>query len=138
MKIEVNKITDLPNVAQQLLHFAGDEKTFIFNGEMGAGKTTFIKCFCAALGVTDVVSSPTYSIVNEYIGTNGSVFHFDFYRIKHIEEAYDLGYEDYFYSGGTLLIEWPERVEEILPEHYIKVEITIDDENSRLFNFAKI
>lgn len=138
MDIEVNNLSDLPNVARQLLDFAGNEKVFIFEGEMGAGKTTFIKNFCSYLGVKDVVSSPTYSIVNEYVGANGAVYHFDFYRIKDIHEAYDLGYEEYFYGGGICLIEWPERVEALLPENYIKVGISVVDENRRLFSFGKV
>ncbi|MDN3586589.1 tRNA (adenosine(37)-N6)-threonylcarbamoyltransferase complex ATPase subunit type 1 TsaE [Pedobacter aquatilis] len=137
MEITVNSIADLPKVAQQLLDFANEEKIFIFNGEMGAGKTTFIKVLCNALGVTDVVSSPTYSIVNEYVSQKGSVFHFDFYRIKNIQEAYDLGYEEYFYGGGICLIEWPERVEELLPEELIKVDIGIADDGQRTFIFSK-
>jgi len=138
MDIEVNSLAELPAVAQQLSDFAGDQKVFIFEGDMGAGKTTFIKTFCTALGVTDVVSSPTYAIVNEYDSPNGSVFHFDFYRIKDIHEAYDLGYEEYFYGGGICLIEWPERVEELLPECFIKVEISVLDENRRLFRLSKV
>ncbi|TCD27665.1 tRNA (adenosine(37)-N6)-threonylcarbamoyltransferase complex ATPase subunit type 1 TsaE [Pedobacter psychrodurus] len=138
MDIEVNSLADLPAVAQQLSDFAGSQKVFIFEGDMGAGKTTFIKNFCKYLGVDDVVSSPTYSIVNEYESPNGSVFHFDFYRIKDIHEAYDLGYEEYFYGGGVCLIEWPERVEELLPEKHIKVEINVQDVNRRLFRFSKV
>jgi tRNA threonylcarbamoyladenosine biosynthesis protein TsaE len=112
MEIAVNNLSDLPLVAQQLLKFAGNEKIFIFDGDMGAGKTTFIKTFCQVLGVHDVVSSPTYSIVNEYDSATGQVYHFDFYRIKDIQEAFDLGYEEYFYGGGMCLIEWPEKVAE--------------------------
>lgn len=138
MEITVNGLSGLPQVAEQLLVFAGDEKVFIFEGEMGAGKTTFIKQFCAHLGIEDVVSSPTYSIVNEYVSPKGSVFHFDFYRIKDIREAYDLGYEEYFYGGAICLIEWPERVAELLPQNYIKVEISVVDENERLFTFCKV
>lgn len=138
MDIEVNSLADLPAVSQQLSDFAGDQKVFIFEGEMGAGKTTFIKNFCKHLGIDDVVSSPTYSIVNEYESAEGSVFHFDFYRIKDMREAYDLGYEEYFYGGGICLIEWPERVEELLPENYVKVEINVLDENQRLFRFSKV
>jgi tRNA threonylcarbamoyladenosine biosynthesis protein TsaE len=138
MDITVNSLADLPAVAQQLSDFAGDQKVFIFEGDMGAGKTTFIKIFCKHLGVDDVVSSPTYSIVNEYESPTGSVFHFDFYRIKDIREAYDLGYEEYFYGGGTCLIEWPERIEELLPENYVKVEINVLAENQRLFRFSKV
>lgn len=137
MEFEVNNLSDLPNVAEQLLNFAGDKKVFIFEGDMGAGKTTFIKTFCKVLGVEETVSSPTYSIVNEYESPNGAVFHFDFYRIKDIQEAYDLGYEEYFYGGGICLIEWPERIEDLLPENFIKVEVTILDESQRSFKFSK-
>ncbi|NTE05306.1 tRNA (adenosine(37)-N6)-threonylcarbamoyltransferase complex ATPase subunit type 1 TsaE [Agrobacterium tumefaciens] len=138
MEIAVNNLSDLPSVAAQLLAFAGEDKIFIFDGDMGAGKTTFIKTFCQVLGVLDVVSSPTYSIVNEYESADGAVYHFDFYRIKDIQEAYDLGYEEYFYSGRICLIEWPERVAELLPDHLIKIEITIVDENRRVFNFSRV
>ena len=137
MEIQINGLAGLPDVATKLLTFAGEEKIFLFDGEMGAGKTTFIKTFCKVLGVNDSVSSPTYSIVNEYVGKKNAVYHFDFYRIKNIQEAYDLGYEEYFYGGGICLIEWPEKVEELLPEHYIKVEISILSENSRVFKFTK-
>lgn len=136
MKLEVKSLADLPGVANQLLNFAGNQRVFIFEGDMGAGKTTFIKTFCQVLGVKDVVSSPTYSIVNEYESVNGSVYHFDFYRIKDIQEAYDLGYEEYFYGNGICLIEWPERVEELLPDDFIKVEITIIDESQRTITFS--
>lgn len=138
MELAVNDLSDLPQVAKQLLAFASNAKIFIFEGDMGAGKTTFIKTFCKVLGVEDVVSSPTYSIVNEYESPNGSIFHFDFYRIKDIQEAYDLGYEEYFYGGGTCLIEWPERVAELLPDHFVKVEIAIIDENRRVFSLSKV
>ena len=138
MEIAVNDLSNLPTAAEALLAFAGAEKIFIFDGDMGAGKTTFIKSFCRALGVTDVVSSPTYSIVNEYESAGGPVYHFDFYRIKDIQEAYDLGYEEYFYGGGICLIEWPERVTELLPDRLVKVEISIVDENRRVFNFSKV
>lgn len=138
MEITVNGLSDLPRAAQQLLAFSGGEKIFTFNGDMGAGKTTFIKAFCKVLGVDDVVSSPTYSIVNEYKVSNGSVYHFDFYRIKDIREAFDLGYEEYFYGGSICLIEWPERVAELLPDHFVEIKITIVDENKRIFHFRRI
>ncbi|MCZ4243133.1 tRNA (adenosine(37)-N6)-threonylcarbamoyltransferase complex ATPase subunit type 1 TsaE [Pedobacter punctiformis] len=138
MKLEVKSLADLPKVARQLLNFAGNQKTFIFEGDMGAGKTTFIKAFCEVLGVKEVVSSPTYSIVNEYEGADGPVYHFDFYRIKDIQEAYDLGYEEYFYGNGICLIEWPERVEELLTDHFIKIQIAIIDESHRTIVFSSI
>lgn len=137
MTLEINSLNELGSVAKALLNFAGEEKIFIFEGEMGAGKTTFIKTLCEELGVKDTVSSPTFSIVNEYAAGADLIYHFDFYRIKNLQEAYDIGYEEYFYSGSRCLIEWPERVEELLPENYVKVEITASSPTDRAFNFTK-
>lgn len=136
--ISINSTAELGALAQQLLTFANGNKFFVFEGEMAAGKTTFIKAFCEVLGVSDIVSSPTFSIVNEYEAENGLVYHFDFYRLKNLQEAYDIGYEEYFYSDTICLVEWPTKVEELLPEEYIKVELTITGENSRTFSFTKI
>lgn len=136
--ISINSTIELGALAQQLLTFANGNKFFVFEGEMAAGKTTFIKAFCKVLGVNEVVSSPTFSIVNEYEAENSLVYHFDFYRLKNLQEAYDIGYEDYFYSDAICLVEWPTKVEELLPEEYIKVEISITGENSRTFSFTKI
>ena len=107
-----------------------------FYGKMGAGKTTFIKALCEELGVEDVITSPTFAIVNEYslpLGgrLEGALYHFDFYRIKKIEEVYDMGYEDYFYSGNLCLIEWPELIEELLPEDALRVTIEEQPDGSR-------
>lgn len=135
--ITINSTAELNAVAKELLAFAKGDKFFIFEGEMAAGKTTFIKSFCEVLGVEDVVSSPTFSIVNEYESPNGSVYHFDFYRLKNIQEAYDIGYEEYFYSGNYCLVEWPSKVEELLPEKYIKVEIEITGDEQRTFSFKR-
>jgi tRNA threonylcarbamoyladenosine biosynthesis protein TsaE len=136
--ISINSLAELPNVAKELLAFANGEKFFIFDGEMAAGKTTFIKIFCEILGVEDVVSSPTFSIINEYLSKAGRIYHFDFYRLKNTQEAYDIGYEEYFYSGDYCLIEWPSKVAELLPEKYIKVEIEITGNTERAFHFTKI
>ena len=136
--IRIKSTVQLNNVADQLLAYAKGNKFYIFEGEMAAGKTTFIKAFCEVLGVTDIVSSPTFSIVNEYKSKNGPVYHFDFYRLKNIREAYDIGYEEYFYSDQYCLIEWPSKVEELLPESYVKVQITIIENDERLFEFALI
>ena len=138
MNIEINSLTELSSTATALLNFAADEKIFVFEGEMGAGKTTFIKALCEQLGVKDVVSSPTFSIVNEYSAGDEIIYHFDFYRIKNIQEAYDIGYEEYFYSGNICLVEWPERVAGLLPESYVKVEITALSPEKRAFTFSKI
>jgi len=136
--ISISNIAELSNVAKELLAFAEGQKFFIFEGEMAAGKTTFIKSLCEAIGVEDVVSSPTFSIVNEYESASGPVYHFDFYRLKNIQEAYDIGYEEYFYSDYYCLVEWPSKVEELLPEAYIKVEITVTDNEQRLFKLTRI
>ncbi|MEJ2904008.1 tRNA (adenosine(37)-N6)-threonylcarbamoyltransferase complex ATPase subunit type 1 TsaE [Pedobacter panaciterrae] len=138
MNINVNSLSDLDQAAIALLDFAGTEKIFVFEGDMGAGKTTFIKVIAKALGVKELVSSPTFSIVNEYEGKGNIFYHFDFYRIKNLQEAYDIGYEEYFFSGNTCFIEWPEKVEELLPEHYIKVEIKMLSENERVLSINKI
>jgi tRNA threonylcarbamoyladenosine biosynthesis protein TsaE len=136
--ISINSTAELNSVAEQLLDFANGEKFFVFEGEMAAGKTTFIKAFCAILGVDDVVSSPTFSIVNEYESQAGVIYHFDFYRLKNLQEAYDIGYEEYFYSNEYCLVEWPTKVEELLPEKYIKVEIKITGNEQRLFNLTRV
>lgn len=135
--ISINSPEELPQVAQELISFANGDKFFVFDGEMAAGKTTFIKAFCDELGVEDVVSSPTFSIVNEYESKEGLVYHFDFYRLKNIQEAYDIGYEEYFYSSNYCLVEWPSKVEELLPESYIKVEIVITGDTDRSFKFSR-
>lgn len=136
--ITINSLAELNDVANELLAFANGQKFFIFEGEMAAGKTTFIKAFCEVIGVKDVVSSPTFSIVNEYESNDGLVYHFDFYRLKNQQEAYDIGYEEYFYSGNYCLVEWPSKIEELLPDQFVKVQITVTDKDERLFNFIII
>lgn len=122
--------------AAEFLKELGDRKIVAFYGSMGAGKTTFIKAICDVLGVTDTVNSPTFAIVNEYLAASGSsIYHFDFYRIKKIEEAYDFGYEDYFYSGDLCLIEWPELIEELLPEDTVKVKIEEIETGERILQY---
>jgi tRNA threonylcarbamoyladenosine biosynthesis protein TsaE len=138
MNLIINHLNESSSAAKALLDFAGDQQLFIFEGEMGAGKTTFIKALCKELGVKETVSSPTFSIVNEYEAVGRIIYHFDFYRIKNLQEAYDIGYEEYFYSGNTCLIEWPERIAELLPEHYIKVQIEALSPDQRAFTFTKI
>jgi tRNA threonylcarbamoyladenosine biosynthesis protein TsaE len=138
MNINVNSLSDLDQAAISLLDFAGAEKIFVFEGDMGAGKTTFIKVLAKSLGIKELVSSPTFSIVNEYEADGNTFYHFDFYRIKNLQEAYDIGYEEYFYSGNTCFIEWPEKVEELLPEHYVKVEFKMLSENERVLSISKI
>ncbi len=139
MNLEINGLHDLAEAAHQLLKFAGTDRILVFEGDMGAGKTTFIKEICLVLGVEDVVSSPTFSIVNEYRTSNNQpIFHFDFYRIRDLQEAYDIGYEEYFYSSSFCLIEWPEKIESLLPMHYIKVSIETLSEYQRKISFVRI
>lgn len=125
MQITVQSESELAQAARTFVQAMDQATVFAFYGKMGAGKTTFIKALCEALGVSDVVNSPTFSIVNEYRSdtTGELVYHFDFYRIEKLEEVYDMGYEDYFYSGALCFIEWPELVEELLPGGAVKVTI---------------
>lgn len=106
-------------------------KTLLFCGEMGAGKTTLIKEISKILGVNNITSSPTFSIVNEYIGDQDGIYHFDFYRIEHEEEAYDIGFEDYLYSTHWKFIEWPEKISNLLPEESHKIQLSVNPDNSR-------
>ena len=138
MEILINNIAELPDAAKQLLGLSSGEKIFLFEGDMGAGKTTLIKALCAELAVKDMTSSPTYSIVNEYIYPNGKVFHFDFYRIKSEIEAYDLGFEEYLYSKQYCFIEWPEKIKGLWPENYIQVVITQNIDKVRTITANKI
>lgn len=124
MTIEVKNIQELPKAAKQILEFAKDKKVWLFYGDMGAGKTTLIKHICAALGVQEVTSSPTFSIVNEYDSPDGPVYHFDFYRIKSEDEALDLGYEEYFYSDAHCFVEWPNLIPSLLPEDALSIRIS--------------
>ncbi len=134
MEIKINTLADIHDAAEAFVQAMGDNMVFAFYGKMGAGKTTFIKALCECLGVTeDVVASPTFAIVNEYRRESGGlVYHFDFYRIKRLVEVYDMGYEDYFYSGALCFIEWPELVEELLPEEAVKVMVAEQEDGSRL------
>jgi tRNA threonylcarbamoyladenosine biosynthesis protein TsaE len=116
----------------------GDSTVFAFYGSMGAGKTTFIKAICEELGVEDVINSPTFAIVNEYRSNTGElIYHFDFYRINKVEEAFDFGYEDYFYSGALCFIEWPERIHDLLPGDYVEVRISENSDGSRSITIGK-
>lgn len=128
---------DLPEIAKHLIGNYLDYRVFAFYGDMGAGKTTFIKAICKHLGATDVINSPTFSIVNVYDSLNkGPLYHFDFYRIKKPEEIFDIGYEDYLFSGNYCFLEWPEKVENLLPRDIIKVKIEVNEQtNSRIISF---
>jgi tRNA threonylcarbamoyladenosine biosynthesis protein TsaE len=137
MEIRISNLDNIREAARQFIENIGDHRVFAFYGKMGAGKTTFIKAICEELGVEDVITSPTFAIVNEYtshaslLTPNDSIFHFDFYRIKKLEEVYDMGFEDYFYSGSLCFIEWPELIEEVLPEDVVKVTIEENADGTR-------
>ena len=159
MEIKIDDLEHIGEAARQFIETIGDRRVFAFYGSMGAGKTTFIKAICEELGTTDVVTSPTFAIVNEYglpprplqlegelsaaeaspsWGRMEGAYHFDFYRIKKIEEVYDMGYEDYFYSGRLCFIEWPELIEELLPDDAVRVTITPQPDGSRLVTTQRI
>ncbi len=136
--ISVSNISELRNVAHSILTHMSDQNIFAFNGKMGAGKTTLIKAFCEELGVEEIVTSPTFSLVNEYSNENNQpVYHFDFYRIKKIEEVFDIGYEEYFYSDNYCFIEWPELVLELLPDLYVYISIEEEDGGKRIISYSK-
>lgn len=132
MKWTINNLNDINEVAAKFLDFAGDKKIFALYGPMGVGKTTFVKAVAACLGVTDDVSSPTFAIVNEYLTKNNdSIYHFDFYRVNNISEALDFGYEEYFFSGNRCFIEWPEKIDELLPEDIVNCYFSENEDGSR-------
>ena len=132
MEITINSLDTIHAAARQFADSIGTSRVFAFYGKMGAGKTTFVKALCEVLGCADVITSPTFAIVNEYTDGEGSpVYHFDFYRIKKLDEVYDMGYEDYFYGGAVCFIEWPELIEELLPGNTVKVCIEETDNGAR-------
>ena len=133
MEIRIQSLDQIHEAAVRFVQAMGDNTVFAFYGKMGAGKTTFIKAICEELGVSDVITSPTFAIVNEYRSDKGGelIYHFDFYRIRKLEEVYDMGYEDYFYSGALCFIEWPELIEELLPGQTVKVTIEEVEDGSR-------
>ena len=137
MEIKISSLADINEAAKKFIENMGDGKVFAFYGKMGAGKTTFIKAVCEELGVDDVITSPTFAIVNEYqSATSGdSIHHFDFYRIKKLDEVYDMGYEDYLYSGSLCFLEWPELIEELLPDDATKVSIEETEDGGRVVKF---
>lgn len=137
MEIKINSLADINEAAKTFVENMGDGKVFAFYGKMGAGKTTFVKAVCECLGVDDVITSPTFAIVNEYTSatTGEAIYHFDFYRIKKLEEVYDMGYEDYFYSGSLCFLEWPELIDDLLPEDATKVTIEETVDGSRVVKF---
>ena len=140
MEIKNTSLDNIREAAKQFIAAMEDNTVFAFYGKMGAGKTTFIKAICEELGVTDVINSPTFAIVNEYRSdeTGELIYHFDFYRIKKLDEVYDMGYEDYFYSGALCFIEWPELVEEVLPGDAVKVTIEEIEDGTRSVRLESI
>ena len=139
MEIKIQDIAHIHEAAHEFIQHIDQHTVFAFYGKMGAGKTTFVKAICEELGVNDIITSPTFAIVNEYQTKNDSpIYHFDFYRIKKIEEVYDMGYEDYFYSGALCFIEWPELIDELLPDDAVRVSITEDADGSRTVSWYRI
>ena len=140
MEIKIQSLDQIHEAARQFVAAMGDNTVFAFYGKMGAGKTTFIKAVCEELGVSDVITSPTFAIVNEYRSDDAGelIYHFDFYRIKKLEEVYDMGYEDYFYSGAVCFIEWPELIEDLLPSNAVKVTIEEVENGARKLTLEEI
>ena len=133
-RISIDSEEGLREVAEALLESLNGRTVVALRGEMGAGKTTLIRAVAEAMGVEDQVTSPTFALVNQYEGAGGErLFHFDFYRIDDVREAYDLGYEEYFYSGDLCFVEWPEKIEALLPEEVVEVRITVDSPTARSF-----
>lgn len=130
-------IEELPGVAQNLLAAGAGLNVWLFHGEMGAGKTTLIKEICKALGVTSVMTSPTFSIVNEYAGSNGTIYHFDFYRLKREEEAFDIGAEEYLDSGNYCFVEWPDRIPSLVPPQRFEINVVMDGPNTRRLDYQR-
>lgn len=138
MQLKIQSLETIDETAKEFVKLMEDNTVFAFYGQMGAGKTTFITAICKALGVEDNITSPTFAIVNEYRSNSGElIYHFDFYRINKIEEAFDFGYEDYFYSGSICFIEWPEKIEQLLPHDVVKVEIKEEKDGSRIIEIDK-
>ena len=141
--IKIQDIEHIREAAREFIEHIGEHRVFAFYGKMGAGKTTFVKAICEELGVQGIITSPTFAIINEYSIDKvqsskfkvQSIYHFDFYRIKKLEEVYDMGYEDYFYSGALCFIEWPELIEEILPDDAVRVSIVEQEDGSRVVSF---
>ena len=133
-----NTEAELGQITKEIIAFAGSDKVWLFFGEMGAGKTTLIKSICAAYHVIDAVSSPTFSLVNEYRNKENQVFyHFDFYRIQDETEAMDMGCDEYFYSGCYCFVEWPEKIVSLFPERYVVIEVSVKEDQSRSIVLSK-
>jgi tRNA threonylcarbamoyladenosine biosynthesis protein TsaE len=138
MELQLKTLDDLDKVASEIITFASQNRVLLFHGDMGAGKTTLIRSLCKQLGTNDNVASPTFSIVNEYKAPNKNIYHFDFYRLKTQTEALDMGFEEYLYSGNYCFIEWPEKIPDLLPLHYISIKITVGSNNERQVTAGQI
>ena len=132
-RIEIDSLSDLPRVAEAVVEALEGRTVVLLRGGMGAGKTTLVSRIAALLGAEDAVTSPTFALVNQYEGAEQRIYHFDFYRIDNIEEVFDLGYEEYFYSGDLCLVEWPEKIEPLLPDDAMTVRITVGEDEHRIF-----
>ncbi len=132
-RIEINSLSELPYVAEQVIESLEGRTVVLLRGGMGAGKTTLVSRIAAQLGAEDTVTSPTFALVNQYEGQVCRIYHFDFYRIDRIEEVFDLGYEEYFYSGDLCLVEWPEKIEPLIPDDAMVVRITVGEDEQRIF-----
>ena len=133
IQLKIDSLSELDHVAEQIISSLGGRNVVLFRGGMGAGKTTLISRIVALLGSEDTVTSPTFALVNEYEGEEGLSYHFDFYRIDKVEEVFDLGYEEYFYSGDLCLVEWPEKIEALIPDDVMTVKIEVEDDEERVF-----
>ena len=132
-RIEIAALSDLPRVAEEIINSLDGRTVVLLRGGMGAGKTTLVSRIAALLGAEDTVTSPTFALVNQYEGSECRIYHFDFYRIDRIEEVFDLGYEEYFYSGDLCLVEWPEKIEPLIPDDAMVVRITVGEDEQRIF-----
>ena len=132
-RIEIDSLSELPRVAEAVIEALDGRSVVLLRGGMGAGKTTLVSRIAALLGAEDTVTSPTFALVNQYEGQQCRIYHFDFYRIEEIEEVFDLGYEEYFYSGDLCFVEWPEKIEPLLPDDAMTVRITAGDDEQRIF-----
>ena len=136
--LKSNNLDDLEDIAERVIEFGKDHSIWLLMGQMGAGKTTLSKVLCRKLGVVDTVQSPTFSLVNEYLtAEDKTIFHFDFYRIEDIEELANIGVEEYFDSGNLCLIEWPEKVSEVIPDEYLKISIELNEDLTRSIKLTK-
>ncbi|MBQ1980037.1 MAG: tRNA (adenosine(37)-N6)-threonylcarbamoyltransferase complex ATPase subunit type 1 TsaE [Alistipes sp.] len=134
IQLKIDSLSELDSVAEQIISSLDGRNVVLFRGGMGAGKTTLISRIVAQLGAEDTVTSPTFALVNEYEGADKMlIYHFDFYRIDKVEEVFDLGYEEYFYSGDLCLVEWPEKIEALIPDDVMTVKIEVEDDGQRIF-----